>query len=90
MIAAGMTSASAGRRLSSILGPGRTSSLATPGYSIPDSSPVDRIRGQREAELQCLIDPALRAVLEQNEIQLISYGALGRRDVMRDVHAKRP
>ena len=65
------------------LGAGTYELACHPGLFDPYFSPVDRIRGQREAELQCLIDPALRAVLEQNEIQLISYGALGRRDVMR-------
>ena len=65
------------------LGPGTYELDCHPGLFDPDFSPVDRIRGQREVELQCLTDPALRAVLEQNEIQLISYGALGRRDVMR-------
>ena len=65
------------------LGPGTYELACHPGLFDPDFSPTDRIRPQREAELQCLTDPALRAVLEQNEIQLISYGALGRRDVMR-------
>jgi len=65
------------------LGPGTYELACHPGLSDPDFSPVDRIRVQREAELQCLTDRDLRAVLEQNEIQLISYGELGRRDAMR-------
>jgi predicted glycoside hydrolase/deacetylase ChbG (UPF0249 family) len=60
-----------------LLGPGTYELACHPGLFDPDFSPADRIRTQREAELQCLTDPVLRAVLEQNKIRLISYRELG-------------
>ena len=58
------------------LKPGTYELACHPGLFDPDFSPADRIRGQREAELQCLTDRNLRAVLDRYEIRLISYGDL--------------
>ena len=65
------------------LRPGTYELACHPGVFDPDFDPLDRIRGQREAELHCLTDRGLRAVLEQNEIRLISYGDLWRQEASR-------
>ena len=71
-----MMSATAGCRPFLHLRAGTYELACHPGLFDPDFSPADRIRGQREAELQCLTDRNLRAVLDRYEIRLISYGDL--------------
>lgn len=60
------------------LPPGTYELSCHPGIFDPAFSCTDRIHAEREAELHCLTDHALRAVLERNQIRLISYDELAR------------
>ena len=64
------------------LSPGTYELACHPGLFDPAFSPTDRIHAQREAELYCLTDHALREHLQRNEVRLISYHDLAHRALM--------
>lgn len=61
------------------LPPGTYELSCHPGLFDPAFSCTDRIHAEREAELHCLTDHAVRGVLERNGIRLISYNDLSHR-----------
>jgi len=64
------------------LAPGTYELACHPGLFDPAFSPGDRIHSQREAELYCLTDRALREHLQRNEVRLISYHDLAHQALM--------
>jgi len=70
------------------LPPGTYELACHPGIFDPAFSCGDRIHAEREAELHCLTDHRLRAVLEQNEIRLISYNDLAQQSAAPNLAAQ--
>lgn len=56
--------------------PGTQEIVCHPGLYQSGFSENDDIRGQREAELQILIDPQLRRLIEREQVELITYSEL--------------
>ena len=55
------------------VGPGVTEIMCHPGHADPAARVFSRRPPDRERELQALTDPRTRAVVEANQIELVSY-----------------
>ena len=65
------------RRMIGLIQEGSTEIMLHPGFSDPELERIDtRLFHQRNAEMDALIEPAVRSAIEERGIRLISYGEL--------------